>query len=135
MRSPRMILLAVALSLAPLANAVARDDNEGVVVRRPSITRRLVSEGTLEVHLRQYQGLLRAAQAKSALAPQDHPQVVRLGAISQKIIPHVAKWNEEAKGLEVGSEFDRLTAGQRVLHARGQDCVFPRHSRKAGSDR
>jgi hypothetical protein len=99
LRSPRIIIFAVVLSLAPLANAVARDDNEGVVVRRPSITRRLVSEGALEVHaLQQYQGLLRAAQAKSALAPQDHPLVVRLRAISQKIIPHVAKWNEEAKG-------------------------------------
>ena len=98
MRAPRIIMLAVALSLAPMANAVARDDNEGVVVRRPSITRRLVSEATLEVHaLQQYRGLLRAAQAKSALAPQDHPQVVRLHTISQKIIPHVSKWNEEAK--------------------------------------
>jgi predicted Zn-dependent protease len=99
LRSPRIIILAVVLSLAPLANAAARDDNEGVVVRRPSITRRLVSEGTLEVHaLQQYQGLLRAARAKSALAPLDHPLVVRLRAISQRIIPHVAKWNEEAKG-------------------------------------
>ena len=98
MRAPRIIMLAVALSLAPMANAGARDDNEGVVVRRPFVTRRLVSEATLEVHaLQQYRGLLRAAQAKSALAPQDHPQVVRLHTISQKIIPHVSKWNEEAK--------------------------------------
>jgi Zn-dependent protease with chaperone function len=96
--STRIIILALAVSLAPVTGAVARDDNEGVVVRRPSITRRLVSEGTLEVHaLQQYRGLLRAAQSKSALAPQDHPQVVRLHAISQKIIPHVAKWNEDAK--------------------------------------
>jgi Zn-dependent protease with chaperone function len=100
LRSPRIIILAVALSLTPVGDAFAQDaNNEGVVVRRPSITRKLVSEATLEVHaLQQYRGLLRAAQAKSALAPQDHPQVVRLHAIAQKIIPHVSKWNEEAKG-------------------------------------
>ena len=91
-------VFAAALALALIGDAVARDDNEGVVVRRPSITRRLVSEGTLEAHaLQQYRGLLRAAQAKSALAPQDHAQVVRLQAISQKIIPHANKWNEQAK--------------------------------------
>ena len=91
-------VFAAALALALIGDAVARDDNEGVVVRRPSITRRLVSEGTLEAHaLQQYRGLLRAAQAKSALAPRDHAQVVRLQAISQKIIPHANKWNEQAK--------------------------------------
>lgn len=101
MRSDRIIgyVFAAVLSLGFTGDAVARDDNEGVVVRRPSITRRLVSEGTLEAHaLQQYRGLLRAAQAKSALAPQDHVQVVRLQAISHKIIPHVVKWNEQAKG-------------------------------------
>jgi predicted Zn-dependent protease len=101
LRSDRIIgyVFAAVLSLGFTGDAVARDDNEGVVVRRPSITRRLVSEGTLEAHaLQQYRGLLRAAQAKSALAPQDHAQVVRLQAISHKIIPHVVKWNEQAKG-------------------------------------
>jgi predicted Zn-dependent protease len=101
LRSDRIIgyVFAAVLSLGFTGDAVARDDNEGVVVRRPSITRRLVSEGTLEAHaLQQYRGLLRAAQAKSALAPQDHVQVVRLQAISHKIIPHVVKWNEQAKG-------------------------------------
>jgi Zn-dependent protease with chaperone function len=99
LRSPLTIVLAVALSLLHLGNAAAQDDREGVVVRRPSLTRRLVSEGALEVHaLQQYQGLLRAAQAKSALAPQDNPQVVRLRSIAQRIIPHVAKWNDDAKG-------------------------------------
>jgi predicted Zn-dependent protease len=41
--------------------------------------------------------MLQAAQSKAALLPKDHPQVVRLHAISQKIIPHATKWNEQAK--------------------------------------
>jgi hypothetical protein len=62
------------LSLGLIGDCFARDMDEGVVVRRLSITRRLVSEGTLEAHaLQQYHVLLRAAQSKSALAPQDHP--------------------------------------------------------------
>jgi predicted Zn-dependent protease len=91
-------LTAASLSLTLIGDAFARDDNEGVVVRRPSITRKLVSEETLEAHaLRQYRGMLQAAQSKAALLPKDHPQVVRLHAISQKIIAHATKWNEQAK--------------------------------------
>lgn len=100
MRSGRIIgcVVGATLSLGLIGDCFARDVDEGVVVRRPSITRRLVSEGMLEAHaLQQYHGLLRAAQAKSALAPQDHAQVIRLQAISHRIIPHAAKWNEEAK--------------------------------------
>jgi predicted Zn-dependent protease len=99
-RSGRIIgcVVGAALSFGLTGNVFARDVDEGVIVRRPSITRRLVSEGMLEAHaLQEYQGLLRAAQAKAALAPQDHAQVIRLQAIAHKIIPHVAKWNEEAK--------------------------------------
>jgi predicted Zn-dependent protease len=84
-------------SIALAGLAFARDNNEGVLVRRPSLTRKLVSENTLEAHaLQQYRGLMRAAEAKSALLPKDHPQAARLEAIAQRIIPHAAKWNEHA---------------------------------------
>jgi predicted Zn-dependent protease len=101
MNSGRLLsyLIAASLSLTLIGAAFARDDNEGVVVRRPSVTRKLVSEETLEAHaLRQYRGMLQAAQSKAALLPKEHPQVVRLHAISQKIIPHATKWNEQANG-------------------------------------
>jgi predicted Zn-dependent protease len=103
MKSGRFIgyLIAAWLSLPLIGVAFARDDNEGVVVRRPSITRKLVSEETLEAHaLLQYRGMLQIAQSKAVLLARDHPQVVRLHAISQKIIPFATKWNEQAKRWE-----------------------------------
>jgi Zn-dependent protease with chaperone function len=46
----------------------------------------------------QYTQMMRQAADQRALAPADHPQVVRLRAISQRIIPHTDEWNARAKG-------------------------------------
>lgn len=93
----KICLVAAVFFFAVAGQGLARDDNEGVVVRRQSLTRKLVSEETLEAHaLQQYRGLLRAAQAKAVLLPKDHPQSARLETIAQKIIPYAAKWNEHA---------------------------------------
>jgi predicted Zn-dependent protease len=46
----------------------------------------------------QYAQMMRQAADQRALAPADHPQVVRLRAISQRIIPHTDEWNARAKG-------------------------------------
>ena len=68
---------------------------EGVVVRNASILRKLVPAEMLESQsLQQYRQMLESARAKSALAPQSHPQVQRLQSIAQKIIPHTKKWND-----------------------------------------
>ncbi len=45
----------------------------------------------------QYQQMMQEAASKNALAPATDPQVVRLRAISQKIIPHALEWNPRAK--------------------------------------
>jgi predicted Zn-dependent protease len=37
------------------------------------------------------------AAKQRALAPADHPQVVRLRAISQRLIPYTYEWNERAR--------------------------------------
>jgi predicted Zn-dependent protease len=44
----------------------------------------------------QYVQMLQGAQQQRALAPADHPQVVRLRAIAQRIIPYATAWNERA---------------------------------------
>jgi predicted Zn-dependent protease len=68
---------------------------EGVVVRRASMLRKLVPAETLENQsLQQYRTMLDGARSKSALGPDNHPQVQRLRNIAQKIIPHTKKWNE-----------------------------------------
>ncbi|ODU99951.1 MAG: peptidase M48 [Rubrivivax sp. SCN 70-15] len=44
----------------------------------------------------QYAQLLRDAAQKRALAPPNHPQLVRLRAIAERIIPRAAGWNARA---------------------------------------
>lgn len=69
---------------------------EGVIVRNASILRKFVPAETLETQsLQQYKQMLDGARSKSALAPDNHPQVQRLRNIAQKIIPHTKKWNSE----------------------------------------
>ncbi|MEO6408584.1 MAG: M48 family metallopeptidase [Burkholderiaceae bacterium] len=45
----------------------------------------------------QYGQLLAQARQQGALAPPDHPQVVRLRAIAQRIIPFAAEWNPRSR--------------------------------------
>jgi predicted Zn-dependent protease len=46
----------------------------------------------------QYAQMMRQAAEQRALAPADHPQVVRLRAIAQRLVPHAAPWNARANG-------------------------------------
>ena len=45
----------------------------------------------------QYLQMTQAAAQKRALAPADHPQVVRLRSIAQRIIPFALPWNPRAR--------------------------------------
>jgi predicted Zn-dependent protease len=45
----------------------------------------------------QYRQMLSQAAAQKALGPMDHPQVVRLRAIAERIIPYTPPWNERAR--------------------------------------
>jgi predicted Zn-dependent protease len=86
--------LAMGAALAP-GLAAAR---EGVEVGKNSSFSRLVPAGQVEQAAgQQYQQLLQQAAAKNALAAATNPQVIRLRAIAQKIIPHALEWNPRAK--------------------------------------
>ena len=92
------LVLHVAVASAQLSRSDLPPEDpkkEGVIVRRASILRKLVPAETLEVQsLQQYRSMLDSARSKRALAPDDHPQVQRLRAIAQKIIPHTKKWSD-----------------------------------------
>jgi Zn-dependent protease with chaperone function len=45
----------------------------------------------------QYIQLMEKARAQKALAPESHPQLQRLRAISSRLIAHTAKWNDRAR--------------------------------------
>jgi predicted Zn-dependent protease len=86
---------AVLATLALTTAAVAR---EGVEVPPPSVASKLVSADQMEGTARQqYAQLLQQAESKHALAPASHPQLIRLHAIAQRLIPHTYEWNPRAR--------------------------------------
>ncbi len=67
---------------------------DGVQISKPSTLAKLVPAEDIEkAAAQQYQQMLREAQQQKALAPPDHPQVVRLRAIAQRLIPFIGSPN------------------------------------------
>ncbi len=84
------LLTSVAAAAAP---AFAQVD-----VGKRSQFRKLVSADEIEqAATKQYAQVLADARAQKALAPDNHPQLRRLRAIAQRIIPHTAPWNDRAR--------------------------------------
>ena len=81
-----------------LAQAQNAADDPGVKgVGKMSAARKLVSAEQVEAQARQqYAQLLQETAAKNALAPPDHPQLLRLRAIAKKLIPFSTRWNDRA---------------------------------------
>jgi predicted Zn-dependent protease len=71
---------------------------EGVDVGKKSIFTGVVSADQIEqAATTQYVQMQREYAQKRALAPDDHPQLVRLRAIAKRLIPHTYEWNERAR--------------------------------------
>jgi Zn-dependent protease with chaperone function len=69
-----------------------------VNVGESSRLRSLVPANELETAAaQQYGELLQEARAKKALAPESHPQLQRLRAISSRLITDAPRWNERAR--------------------------------------
>jgi predicted Zn-dependent protease len=76
------------------AQVFARD---GVEVGKNSVFTKLVPAETIEESAaQQYGKMLQQAAAQGALGGKDHPQVKRLRAIANKIIPNAMGWNPRA---------------------------------------
>lgn len=87
-------LFAALLLICPLAPHAA----QGVDVGQPSTLRQLVPAEELEREsATQYSQLLAKAAAKGALGGDDHPQVIRLRAIAQRLIAHADRFNPAAR--------------------------------------
>jgi len=84
--------------LLAAASAAAVPALAQVDVGGASGVRKLVPAETLENSARQqYSQVLADARAKNALAPEGHPQLVRLHTIARRLIPHTAKWNPRSR--------------------------------------
>jgi Zn-dependent protease with chaperone function len=92
------LVLAACLGCASLAGAADRPVvQDGIAVKPLPAWRKLASEQQLEQDAAlQYTDLLNKASAKKALAPANHPQLIRLRAIAKRIIPYTARWNPDA---------------------------------------
>jgi len=95
----RGLLQGVTLLLLSPALALAQDGTrEGVEVGGNSVFSRLVPADAVEQSAaQQYAEILKQAAAQKALGGKNHPQVRRLRAIAQRIIPHAMGWNPRAK--------------------------------------
>lgn len=78
--------------------AVPAFAREGVEVGGQSTFAKLVPADQIEsAAQQQYVALKQQAGEKRALAPDDHPQVIRLRAIGQRLIPYSYEWNPRAR--------------------------------------
>jgi len=80
------------------AQAVQAQTREGVQVGETSVFTKIVPADQVERSAAlQYQQTLAQASKQHALGPADHPQVQRLRAIMDKIIPFTSVWNPRAQ--------------------------------------
>ena len=83
--------------LLAAAGAAALPVAAQVDVGKSSAMRQLVPAEQLETSAtQQYDQMLAQAKAKRALAPDNHPQLLQLRAIAQRIIPYAQQWNSRA---------------------------------------
>jgi Zn-dependent protease with chaperone function len=90
----RGFLLAAAATAAVAATPVLAQVDVGEASRMRS----MVPADQIEAaSTQQYTQLLEKARSQGALAPESHPQLQRLRAISARLIAQSARWNERAK--------------------------------------
>jgi len=90
-------LLVAGGAAALAAPAWAQQGLQGEVGKTSSFAKLVSAEQIEAAAAQQYRQMLREAAAQRALAPKDHPQVVRLRTIAERIIPHTPPWNGRAK--------------------------------------
>ena len=78
------------------AAAYAQDGVQPDVGKTSKFTQLVSAEQIEAAATQQYQQMLREAAQQKALGPAEHPQVVRLRAIAQRIIPLATPWNARA---------------------------------------
>ena len=94
--SRRLFTTALAAGAAGLA--LPAHAREGVDVGKKSVFVKAVSAEQIEAaSQQQYVQMTNEFAQKGELMPASDPQVVRLRAIAQRIIPHTLEWNERAR--------------------------------------
>ena len=91
------LVLMVCLGGSGAAGAKEPVVQDGIAVKPLPAYRVLASETELDRQAAaQYTALMNSAGQKKALAPPNHPQLIRLRTIAKRIIPYTARWNPAA---------------------------------------
>jgi predicted Zn-dependent protease len=94
----RLTLCGLVVLLAACGSSSRPGPIDGVRVGDSSSLKDMVPASQLEAAAsRQYNAMKQKAAEKNALAPDNHPQVIRLRGIAKKILPHAYAWNPEAQ--------------------------------------
>ncbi len=80
-------------ALPALAQEGVRDE----VGRQSRLARLVPAEQVEAAAAAQYAQMMQQASAQRALAPANHPQVVRLRTIADRLVPHTLPWNPRAR--------------------------------------
>jgi predicted Zn-dependent protease len=89
------LLAGAATTLGP-APAMAQDGVRSDVGGSSRFSNLVSADDVESAATQQFGQLKREAAAKGLLAPDNHPQLIRLRAISQRIIPFASAWNRRA---------------------------------------
>lgn len=92
--------LLVAGAAAPVwaqPGAAAEEGLRGDVGRPSRLSRLVPAEQVEAAAAQQYQQMMAQARQQRALAPDNEPQVQRLRAIANRIVPHALPWNDRAR--------------------------------------
>ncbi|HEX2009397.1 MAG TPA: M48 family metallopeptidase [Roseateles sp.] len=96
--APRRRLFTGLLGAGALAVAVPAWAREGVDVgSQSSITKLVPAEQVEAAGAQEYSKMMAQARQQNALAPDSHPQLQRLRAIAERIIPQSYGWNARAR--------------------------------------
>ena len=94
----RYFLFSLVVLLGACSSSSRQGPIDGVRVSDSSSLKDMVPASQLEASAtRQYNAMKQKAAEKNALAPDSHPQVIRLRAIAKKILPHAYAWNPESQ--------------------------------------
>jgi len=94
------LLAAGAASALPAMAQQPQPSDIGVrsdVGKESRFTKLVPAEQVEQAAAQQYAQMMRGAADQRALGPDKHPQVLRLHAIAQRIIPYTEPWNPRAK--------------------------------------
>jgi predicted Zn-dependent protease len=100
-RIAMLLALCAVMHTAPAQDGRQQVVQDGIAVKplESSMWRNITApeKAVNEQSAQQYTALMGQAQQKGALVPANDPQVKRLRAIAQRIIPQTVRWNPKAK--------------------------------------